>query len=149
MKKHKAPEMDEREIGIRTKVFYHGFWILAALLFADFLLSVVGISWAAGRSGSFVLLAAAWFSMRLEFIFRGVSYGRRWSPKGNVLFLLAIVAFLGITLSFVLVRGINHAQPLVEDGLLTAWCCVLIFLSLSILAFLCDIAKILRDRARR
>ena len=143
--KHKSPEMDEREVGIRTKVFYHGFWILAALLFADFMLGVVGVSWAAGRSGSLVLLGAAWFAMRLGFIIHGVSYGRRWSPKGNVLFLLANFVFIGITLAIVIAIGLNRAQPFAAHGQLTTWACVLLFLTLSALAFLCDIAKILFD----
>jgi len=146
MKKRKTPEMDEREVGIRTKVFYYGFWILAALVFADFMLGLAGINWAAGRSGNLVLLGAAWFATRLEFILRGVSYGRRYSPKGNVMFLLANFIFIGITLGVVIAIGLNRAQPFAAHGHLTAWGCCLIFLSLSALAFLCDIAKIAYDR---
>jgi len=143
MNKQKRSEFDEREVALRGRAFLHGFAILAALLFADFVLSAVGISWAAGRAGGLILLATANLAVHLECIFRNVSHGHGRSPRRNLTLPLAAAAFVVFLNIFLYVR--QDSPALAVEGQLTLWGSVAIAQWVLILTKLCDIAKLLYD----
>ena len=146
MKTRSKPEHDEREISLRTRVHSHGLALLIALVLLDAVLGAAGVNWAAGRAGGFVLAALAFLAVRLEHIFRNVSYGRRRSPKWNIMFLLLVAA------GCALFNAIAHVQlgapALAADGLLTLWGCNVTALALLVAALLCDVGKVVFDLRR-
>ena len=147
MKKQKKREFDEREISLRTQVHSHGLAILIALVVLDAVLGAAGVNWAAGRTGGLILAAAAFLAVRLEHIFRNISYGRIRSPKRNIIFLLAVVAVLCLTVGTI--HALRPPTILISEGQLTHQGCATISLSLVVFSFLCDVGKILYDLRRK
>ena len=114
MKKRKS-EFDERESALRNQIMVHGFFVISALLFVDAFLKLFEVHWAMGRWNSFAYFMIAWTVVSIEFIVRGVYFGRKETAKYRLGGMLLWVLVFGLNIAVFL----NKSLPFFENGQLS------------------------------
>jgi len=136
-------QFDERETTLRNRVALRGFYILAGLLFIDYFLKMLSVQWALGPWNGIVYLMLAATVVIIEYIVRGVYFGRKDTPKMRLRFMLVWMIAFG----FNVILNILHFT-FIEQGQLTMQGSSRIVFSLLTLIGICGTVRAAMDIRR-
>jgi hypothetical protein len=133
---------DERQMQIRGKVYKHGFVAALLLLLADGLLTRYDIMWSNQLSKYFLMIMLLISYVDIEFIFRGVQFGKKDSRKIwiGVFGLIGSLVVAGTILTPV------DGEKIIEDNMLSQTGIAFIVGLLFMLRSVCAIIQIIREK---
>jgi hypothetical protein len=107
---------DERELLIRKNVIIRGFFVLLGLMVIDHVFKALSVHWAHGAWNNVVYIALAWTIIMMEFIVRGVYFGKHDTPKRRIVLTAASTVALGFNVVLNIVQF-----DFAEYGQMTLW----------------------------